>query len=123
MKSEPGKNLNLVLSAWFAALAAGNVEPVGRILDDEVVWEGRYPGQACQTPPEVLGFLSQGISQTRRITRLEAHEDGDDVIIVAHGPDFKDVSPDGTLLGPRPSAGMIFTVRDGRVVHMKGIDG
>src|SRR5581483_1765696 len=119
MQSEPTGKLNLVLGAWFAALSEGDVGPIGRILDDEVVWEGRYPGQLCRTPAEVLGFLPRGLSQSRRITRLEAHEAGDDVVIVAQGPDFEDVAPDGTRT-PRPSAGMIFTVRDGRVVHIKG---
>lgn len=111
----------MVMGAWFAAMASADMGPIGRILDDDVVWEGRYPGQICHTPREVLHFLSNGLAQTRRITRLEAHEDGDDVVIVAEGPDFEDVAPDGTRT-PRSSAGMIFSIRAGRIVRMKGIE-
>lgn len=115
-------NLTLVLGAWTAAVSEGNVAPIGRILDDNVVWEGRYPGQICHTPSEVLHFLSNGLAASRRITRLEAYQDGDDVVLLAEGPDFEDVGPDGART-PRPSAGMVFTLRAGRIVHMKGIDG
>ena len=122
MQPEPVSNLNLVIGAWFAAIAAGDLGPIGRVLDDHVVWEGRYPGQICRSPQEVLHFLSNGLAQTRRIHRLEAYESGDDVVIVAEGPDFEDVAPDGSRT-PRPTAGIVLSIRDGRIVHMKGIDG
>jgi hypothetical protein len=40
---------------------------------------------------------------------------------MAKGPDFEDVAPDGTCT-PRSSAGIIFSIRAGLIVHMKGID-
>ena len=122
MQPEHVSNLNLVIGAWFAAIAAGDLGPIAAILDDQIVWEGRYPGQICQTPPQVLHFLSNGLAQTWRIRRLEAYECGDDVVIVAEGPDFEDVAPDGSR-APRSKAGMVLSIRDGRIVHMKGIDG
>ncbi|GEM_PF-5655624 len=121
LATEGFSNLTLVLSAWSGAVKTGDPGPIADILDEEVVWEGRYPGQICRTPTEVLGFLRNGLAQGRRVTRLEARQEGDRVFMIAHGPDFEDVRPDGSRT-PRPTAGLIFTLRDGRIVHMKGTD-
>lgn len=122
MDLEGSDNLVVVLGAWFAVMATGSLETFERILDDDVVWEGRYPGQICRTRQEVLHYLENGVAQCRRITRIEGYQSGDDVVVRAEGPDFEDVAPDGTRR-PRPSAGMIFSIRSGRIVRMKGTNG
>jgi len=125
MTEQPTGNLVLVLGAFFGAMRTGSTDPIRDVLSPDIVWKGRFPGLECSGPDAVIGFLSRGLLQGRRITKLEGSESGDQVAITAYGPDFEDFNPADYEDPPaeptmRESATLIFTVRDGLIVHMQG---
>lgn len=116
--SGPGEMLAAVLGAFFDAQRTGRLDALTALLAEDVEWRGPVQGTRCANRADVLSILGQRFDGTQqlRITRLEAVEDGDRVVISALGPDFH---PDGEA-GPEGEVYLVFTLRGGRVVDMQG---
>ena len=112
--AEIGGNLSMIVGAWTAMLSSGKTEALGAILDEGVNWQGVMPGELCRNRDEVLDILVRNRRRAARITRIEAAELGDRVVVSVDGPDFKEM--DGRPPGPRS---LVFTFRGGRVVRME----
>ena len=113
--SDAGVKLALVLEAWAEMVHGGSTESLGALLDESVTWQGILPEQVCRNRQEVLSLLARRRARPPRLTRIEAAEFGDRVVVSVDGPDFlpQDTPAAG---GPRS---LVFTFRDGRVVRME----
>lgn len=113
-----GDNLAAVLGAFLDAQRTGRADALTALLAEDVVWEGPVPGTRCSNRTEAMDILARRFASERRlrITRLEAVEDGDRVVIAALGPDFH---PGGEA-GPEGEVYLVFTMQNGRVVRMRG---
>lgn len=112
--SEPGANLAAMLEAWTSLLRTGSTDELGAILDGKVVWDGVVPEARCSGRSQVLRYLRVG-GRPPRLTRVEADEAGDDVVISVDSPDFE---ANEWLAAGAPRS-LRFTFRDGRVVRMR----
>jgi hypothetical protein len=115
--SKPGTNLNLVLSVMTAMSRTGGTEELAALLDEGVMWQGLLPELVCNGRAQVLNIL--GRAPFPRVTRVEAEEVGDRVVVIANSDDFP-LGPTGTELDP-PSGvrSFVFTFGDGKVVKME----
>lgn len=110
-----GGNLSMIVGAWTGMLSSGNTESLAAILDEGVIWQGVLPDQVCRNRDEVLDILVRNRRRPPRLTRIEAAEFGDRVVVSVDGPDFQ-------AIGDRPAAGprsLVFTFRNGRIVRME----
>ena len=112
---EVGANLALILEAWAEMVRGGSTESLRALLDESVIWQGILPEQVCRNRQEVLSVLARHRARPPRLTRIEAAEFGDRVVVAVDGPDF--------LAWDTPGAGsprsLVFTFRDGRIVRME----
>jgi len=117
--SNPGDNLTLVLSVMAAMSRTGRTEELALALDDGVVWQGLLPELVCTGRGQVLDVL--GRNSFPRITRVEAEEVGDRVVVVVSSADFP-LGPAGNELEPPDGVrSLVFTFRDGKVVRMESL--
>jgi hypothetical protein len=115
--TEPGHNLNLVLSVMAAISRTGRTEELASLLDDGVVWQGLLPELVCGGRDQVLDVL--GRASFPRITRVEAEEVGDRVVIIVSSADFP-LAPAGIELDPPGGVrSLVLTFRDTKVVRME----
>jgi hypothetical protein len=117
--TRPGENLNLVLSVMAAMSRTGGTEELASLLDDGVTWQGLLPELVCNGRGQVLNVL--GKAPFPRITRVEAEEVGDRVVVVVSSADFP-LGPAGPELEPPGGLrSFVFTFRDGKVVRMESV--
>ena len=112
--------LTTVLNAVTEALLRGTADPFIPLFSDDIVWDGLHSWQHCQGKETVLGFFNRGFfSEPRRIDHLDAHQEGDSVVLKATGPDFYEVTREGERI-PRESRGLTFTFTGDQVTYLKG---
>ena len=118
--TEPGSNLARVLALWGEMSNGQTMAPLGEAMAEDVVWQGVLPELVCHgltEVREVLGSARGG--RLPRVTRMEAEEAGDRVVVTVEGPDFGP-GPAGTALeplgGPRTLA---LWFEDSRIVRME----
>jgi ketosteroid isomerase-like protein len=96
----------------FAALARGDVDAVGEVLDANVTWHGgdaSAPG-ACHDRGQALAFIREAARQGRVGELVDVLDAGDQVVAVMRPPQ---------LPGDRPELrANLATFRDGKVVAM-----
>jgi hypothetical protein len=105
--SKPGANLNLVLSVMVAMSRTGGTKELASILDEGVVWQGLLPELVCNGRGEVLDIL--GRAPFPPITRVEAEEVGDRVVVIGTGTadprcDFSDFRAASSRSAQAPAA-------------------
>jgi hypothetical protein len=119
--TRPGENLARIIGAWAEILRTGSAAALAALLDEEVVWQGVLPELACQGRAEATRFL--GRAPLAKITRMEAEERGDRVVVSVESADFPvgPVGPAGEVLQPAGGARtLVFTFSgNGRVVRME----
>jgi hypothetical protein len=113
--TDAGANLALVLEAWAEMVCGGSTESLGALLDESVTWQGILPELVCRNRQQVLSLLARRRARPPRLTRIEAAEFGDRVVVSVDGPDFTALDAAGAS-GPQS---LVFTFRDGHVVYMK----
>lgn len=98
--TEPGSNLARVLEIWGEMAGSRTMGPLVEVMADDVSWQGLLPELVCPGRDEVAGVLGSARGgQLPRITRMEAEEMGDRVVLTVEGPDFGP-GPAGTALEP-----------------------
>ncbi len=118
--SEPGSNLARVLAVWGEMSRDQTMAPLVDVMAADVVWQGLLPELVCHGRDEVRRVLgSAGGGRLPRVTRMEAEEVGDSVVVTVEGPDFGP-GPAGSVLeaigGPRT---LVLSFEDGRIVRME----
>jgi hypothetical protein len=117
---EPGNNLARVISIWGEMSSSHTMAPLVDAMAEHVVWRGVLPELVCHGRDEVRNVLGSARGgRLPRVTRLEAEETGDRVIVTVEGPDFG-AGPAGSALepagGPRT---LVLSFRDGRIVRIE----
>ena len=85
--TEPGSNLARVLALWGEMSNGQTMAPLGEAMAEDVVWQGVLPELVCHgltEVREVLGSARGG--RLPRVTRMEAEEAGDRVVVTVEGP-------------------------------------
>ena len=121
--ADEGDNLATVLGAWLDATRAGTLDPLETLMDESITWHGIVPGTVCHGRAETIETMRRGIGKLPRVTRMEAIEVGDAVVMALTGPDFR--YPDGeepSSERERPHLFMRLTLRDGRVTEMRATE-
>ncbi len=109
---DEGRNLALVLSAWSAIARTGSTAELGSILHEDCVWQGALPESVSRGRHEVLAVLAD--NEAPRVTRIEAQELGDRVLLTMESADFP--VTEGHRAGLRC---LMYTLRNGRVVRIQ----
>ena len=121
--SQPGANLSLVLQTWADILRTGRTEALATIMDDDVVWQGLLPELVCNGRDEALGMLRYGlVAAVPSVTRVEAEESGDYVVVNVASADFPE-GPEGAPLEDSGQRTLVFTFRAGKIVRMESFPG
>lgn len=118
--TEAGSNLARVLAIWGEMADRHTMAPLADAMAENVVWQGLLPELVCHGRDEVRNRLgSARAGQLPRVTRMEAEEVGDRVVITVEGPDFGP-GPAGSALepvgGPRT---LVLSFENGRIVRME----
>lgn len=113
--AEPGANLDLVISGLSAMHRTGSLREVGSILDESVFWQGPQPELSCSGREEVLGVMSGGAPRPLRLTKVEAEEVGDRVLVSVEGPGL----PENPALAAGAPRTVVFTFADGKVIRIE----
>ncbi|MGO9660497.1 MAG: nuclear transport factor 2 family protein [Acidimicrobiales bacterium] len=118
--SEPGANLARVLAVWGEMSQRQTMEPLADAMAEDVVWQGLLPELVCHGRDEVRGVLgSARAGRLPTVTRMEAEEVGDRVVVTVEGPDFGP-GPAGPALGPVGGARtLVLSFADGRIARME----
>jgi len=113
--ADAADRLGLIVSAWTEMLQRGSIRALAEVLSPDVIWQGVLPDQVCRNREEVLSLVGRPGRRPRRLTRLEAEEIGDRVVVSVEGPDFPPL--DGQPVASRRS--LVFTFADGRIVRIE----
>ena len=98
-------------------LQSGRTDALESLLDRNVEWQGVLPYQMCHNRREVLHILSGSGGRAPRLTRIEAEEVGDQVVVSVEGPDF----PDNDALPAAAPRSLVFTFDNGVIVRMQSL--
>lgn len=112
--SEPGVNLGFVMAGLNDMLRTGSPRELGPILDDNVFWQGPQPELFCSGREQVLGVMTGGTPRSLRLTKVEAEEVGDRVVVSVEGPGL----PETPALEPGAARTLVFTFADGKVTRI-----
>ena len=118
--SEPGDNLARVLVVWGETSHRQTMAPLVDAMAEDVVWQGLLPELVCHGRDEVRGGLGSARGgRLPRVTRMEAEEADDRVVITVEGPDFGP-GPAGSALkpvgGPRT---LVLSFENNRIVRIE----
>ena len=117
--SEPGANLSVLLQTWAEILRTGNMEALAGVMDEDVVWQGLRPELVCHGRDQAVSNMRSSAAPVRRITRIEAEEVGEHVVVSVESATFPE-GPAGPELSPAGGGrSLVFTFRDGKVVRME----
>ncbi len=103
-----------VLAAWIAMLRTGSTTELASLLDTNVAWRGVLPGQICHNREEVLNLLTRQGRRHPRLTRIEAEERGDRVVVSVHSPDFPELEGHAR----KDVRSIVFSFRNGVIINM-----
>lgn len=119
--TEPGSNLARVLAVWAEMVRDRTMVPLVEVMADDVVWQGLLPDLVCHGRDAVIDVLgsARGGQLLPRVTRMQAEEVGDRVVLTVEGPDLGP-GPAGTALeaagGPRT---LVLHFGGGSIVRME----
>lgn len=113
--AEPGANLGLVMSGLSAIQQTGSLRELGPILDENVFWQGAQPELSCSGREEVLRLMSGGAPKPLRLTRVEAQEFGDRVVVSVESSEL----PETPALAAGAPRTLVFTFADGKVTRIE----
>ena len=106
----------------YDALASGDLGLLRSLMAPDLIWEGREPGTACHSREEAMAIIEarqeeRAFGEIREVTEIDA-----DVVLVVMGlPGIATIDPVtwGLPEGHEEIASLV-TVRDGKVMAMKG---
>jgi ketosteroid isomerase-like protein len=117
MTSIGQQNLETVMIDFLGALRRGDFEAAGGLLEADITWQGLREDWVCRGREEVIDTFRWGLEHRRAIDALEFTRGGEQVVLGARGPNL---GPEEEPLGQIFN---VFTLRDGRIVHIEDFRG
>lgn len=115
--SERRSNLEIVFADWLEAIRRGDRETMRSRLAEDVVHAGVLPAWICRGPDEVIEMAGRLVDAVPQVDAIELVAAGDRVVLSVRGPRIGPaLDEDGP---PRGQASIVFTLRDGLIVHMQ----
>ncbi|HUZ85162.1 MAG TPA: hypothetical protein VMU66_10735, partial [Gaiellales bacterium] len=102
---------------WVDAIRRGDLEVIGRRLDDGVVHVGVDPDWICRGRDEVLGNLGRRAGGPPAVEAIELVAAGDHLVMSVRGPRIG--APVDKSGARRGVATIVFTLRQGVIVHIQ----
>lgn len=115
--AEPGANLSRIVGALAAISGGASRAELRDLFAEDVFWQGLEPDLHCSNRREVLGMLARHLGAPPRLTRFDAQEVGEAVVVTVDGPDFVEPGPTG-LTGPRS---LRFGFQEGRISRIESL--
>jgi ketosteroid isomerase-like protein len=117
MTGQQRSNIEIVFADWLDAMRRGDIDRMERALAPDVVHAGVRPDWVCNGRDAVLDMARNRSRQLPEVLALELVAAGEHVVMSVRGPE----------LGPEPDdsgnhrgqACVVFTLRDGLIVHMQ----
>ena len=108
-------NIEIVFSDWLDAMRRGDIDRMQAVLAPDVKHIGILPGWECGNREQVLEMVRRRAGRAPAVEALELVAAGDYVVMSVRAPDVG-ATPEGT---PRGQACIVFTLKDGLIVHMQ----
>jgi ketosteroid isomerase-like protein len=112
------RNLEVIFSDWLDALRRGDVDRVAARLDPAVVHQGVRPELVCSGREAVVERVRQMARQQPDVTAVELIEVGEHVVLSVRASGVG-VPEDPEDTASRGQANIVFTLHEGRIVHMQ----
>ncbi|MDQ1532990.1 MAG: SnoaL-like domain [Actinomycetota bacterium] len=111
-------NLEIIFVDWLDAMRRGDVDRMAGRLAPDVVHQGIRPELICPDRKAVIARLRDRAGRRPDVTAIELVEAGDQVVMSVRG-EMIGVPADAASDQPRGQATVVFTLREGRIVHMQ----
>jgi hypothetical protein len=118
--TEPGSNLARVLALLGEMSHSQTMAPLVDAMAEDVVWQGLLPELVCHGRDEVRDVLSSARGgQLPRVTRLEAEEAGDRVVLTIQSSDLGlgPAVPSLEEIGGQRT--LVFWLKDAKIVRIE----
>jgi ketosteroid isomerase-like protein len=116
--SDTASNIEIIFADWLDAMRRGDIETMADRLAPDVVHEGIREDLICRNRDEVLHNMRSRAGRVPPVDALELIEAGDHVVMSVRAPGVG-VPVDPSSDEPRGQAVVVFTLRDGLIVHMR----
>jgi hypothetical protein len=103
---------------WVDARRRADVDTLTSRLAPDVQHVGIRPGMLCRNRDEVVSLVRRGGPITAHVDAFELLAAGEKVVLSVRGPGIGVPAVDESDV-PRGQATIVFTVRDGLIVHMQ----
>lgn len=113
--AESGENLSLIICRLSAMQRTGSLGELAPLLDESVFWQGPQPELFCSGREEVVGVMSGGAPRPLRLTKVEAQEFHDRVVVSVEGPGL----PETPALAAGAPRTLVFTFADRKVTRIE----
>ena len=110
-------NIEIVFADWLDAQRRGDVEAMAARLAPDVVHQGVRDELVCRNRDQVLANVRGRGGRVPPVEALELLAAGDYVVMSIRAPGIGVPAVDGDE--PRGQATIVFTLRDGLIVHMQ----
>jgi len=107
--------IEIVFSDWLDAMRRGDIDRLEAVLAPDAQHVGIVPEWTCANREQVLEQARRRAGRVPAVDALEPVAAGDHVVMSIRAPGIGP-APDGP---PRGQASIVFTLRDGLIVHMR----
>jgi ketosteroid isomerase-like protein len=108
-------NIEIIFTDWLDAIRCGDLERMEAVLAPDVKHIGIVPEWECGNREQVLENVRNGGGRVPPVEALELIAAGEHVVMTIRAPGIGP-TPEGIARG---QACIVFTLRDGLIVHMQ----
>lgn len=114
---EPATNVETIFVYWLDAIRRGDIDCLAIRLAPDVAHEGIRPELVCRGKAEVVDNVGRTAGRLPPVEAIELVGAGENVVLTIRGEGIGAPAEDD---GPnRGSAAIVFTLRDGVIVHIQ----
>lgn len=114
---EPATNVETIFVHWLDAIRRGDIDCLATRLAPDVVHHGIRPDLVCRGKAEVVDNVGRTAARLPPVEAIELVGAGENVVLSIRGEGIGAPAEDD---GPnRGSAAIVFTLRDGAIVHIQ----
>jgi ketosteroid isomerase-like protein len=113
---EPATNIERIFVYWLDAIRRGDIALIAEHLAPDVVHQGVRTDLICHDRAEVLSNVARTAGQLPTVEAVELVAAGDHVVLSVRAEGMGEPT---VADGPRRGgASIVFTLRDGKIVHI-----